>query len=210
MTHICLGSGNGSGNGLSSGLRQAIIWTSASMLLIGPLGTNFNEILIGIQKFSFKKMPLKMSSEKWRPFCLNLNVLTHCGLVMPYGISELHHHQTGLLPVWGQVITSTNTNFFSIEPPEYISMKFYTKFKHFQSSKFVWKNCLQNGDHFFQASVWQLTWAWFSIKISCYQYRKSHCGDNTILRPSYLHNGFSYTGKTISLYWISTLKSFFR
>ena len=32
---------------------------------------------------------------------------------------------------------------------------------------------------------------------SC-QYRKSHCGDKTILRPSYLHNGISYTGKLTS------------
>ena len=36
-----------------------------------------------------------------------------------------------------------------------------------------------------------------------YQYRKSHCGDKTILRPSYLHNGISYTGKMASLYWFS-------
>ena len=35
-----------------------------------------------------------------------------------------------------------------------------------------------------------------------YQYRKSHCGDKTIWRPSYLHNGISYTGKMTSLYWI--------
>ena len=35
-----------------------------------------------------------------------------------------------------------------------------------------------------------------------YQYRKSHCGNKTILRPSYLHNGISYTGKTTCLYWI--------
>ena len=42
----------------------------------------------------------------------------------------------------------------------------------------------------------------FNIKMSSYQYRKSHCGDKTILRPSYLHNGISYTGKTLSLYWI--------
>ena len=35
-----------------------------------------------------------------------------------------------------------------------------------------------------------------------YQYRKPHCGDKTILRPSYLHNGVSYTGKMASLYWI--------
>ena len=35
-----------------------------------------------------------------------------------------------------------------------------------------------------------------------YQYRKSYCGDKTILRPSYLHNEISYTDKRISLYWI--------
>ena len=38
--------------------------------------------------------------------------------------------------------------------------------------------------------------------MTSYQYRKSHCGDKTILRPSYLHNGISYPGKTTSLYWI--------
>ena len=43
---------------------------------------------------------------------------------------------------------------------------------------------------------------WFNIKMLSYQYRKSHCRDKTILRPSYLHNGISYTGKTASLYWI--------
>ena len=37
-----------------------------------------------------------------------------------------------------------------------------------------------------------------------YQYRKSHCGDKTVVRSSYLHNGISYTGKMASLYWIST------
>ena len=41
---------------------------------------------------------------------------------------------------------------------------------------------------------------WFNIKMTSYQYRKSHCGDKTILRPSYLHNGISYTGKMTSLY----------
>ena len=77
VTHICVVKLTifGSDNGLSPGRRQAIIWTNAGILLIGPLGTNFIEILIGIQTFSFKKMHLKMSSEKWRPFCLGLNVL---------------------------------------------------------------------------------------------------------------------------------------
>ena len=46
---------------------------------------------------------------------------------------------------------------------------------------------------------------WFNINMSSYQYIKSHCGDKTIWRPSYLHNGISYTGKMISLYWITDL-----
>ena len=45
----------------------------------------------------------------------------------------------------------------------------------------------------------------FNIKMTSYQYRKSHCGNKTIIRPSYLHNGISYTGKTTSLYWIGAL-----
>ena len=77
MMHICVGKLTiiGSDNGLSPGWRRAIIWTNARILLIWPLGTNFNEILIGIQTFSFKKMRLKMSSAKWRPFCHGLNML---------------------------------------------------------------------------------------------------------------------------------------
>ena len=38
----------GSNNGLSPIRRQAIIWTSAGLLSIGPLGTNFSEILTKI------------------------------------------------------------------------------------------------------------------------------------------------------------------
>ena len=34
-----------------------------------------------------------------------------------------------------------------------------------------------------------------------YQYRKSDCGDQTVVRSSDLHNGISYTGKIASLYW---------
>ena len=77
VTYICVGKLTiiGSDNGLSPWRRQAIIWTNAGILLIGPLGTKFSENLIGIKTFSFKKMPLKMSSAKWRQFCLGLNVL---------------------------------------------------------------------------------------------------------------------------------------
>ena len=54
--------------------------------------------------------------------------------------------------------------------------------------------------------LWLLmTWARFNIKMPSYQYRKSHCGDKTVVRSSYLHNGISYTGKTTSLHWIRSL-----
>ena len=66
----------GSDNGLPPDWRQAIIWKNAGILLIGPLETNFSEIVIKIHTLSFKKMHLKMSSGKWRPFCLGLNVLS--------------------------------------------------------------------------------------------------------------------------------------
>ena len=38
----------GSDNGLLPGRHQAIIWTNAWILLIGPLGTDFNEFVIEI------------------------------------------------------------------------------------------------------------------------------------------------------------------
>ena len=44
------------------------------------------------------------------------------------------------------------------------------------------------------------------MRMTSYQYRKSYWEDNTILRPSYLHNGISYIGKTTSLYWIRAQK----
>ena len=73
-------------NGLSPGWRQAIIWINAGILLIGPLGTSFSEILFEVHTVSFKKIHLKMSSGEWRPFCLGHKVLTHLS-----GVSELIH-----------------------------------------------------------------------------------------------------------------------
>ena len=90
VTHICIGklTNIGSDNGLSPGRHEAIIWTNAGMLLIGPLGTNFSEMLIEIHTFSFKKIHLNMSSEKWRPFYLGLNVLTATVLYCIYSIPQ--------------------------------------------------------------------------------------------------------------------------
>ena len=76
MTHICVNKITiiGSDNGLLPGRRQAIIWTYDGILLIRLLGTNFSEILIEIDTFSLTKIHFQMSSGKWRPFCLGLNV----------------------------------------------------------------------------------------------------------------------------------------
>ena len=62
VTQICIGNSIiiASHNGLSPDRRQAIIWTSAGILLITPLGTNFREMFremfIKILTFSLKKM----------------------------------------------------------------------------------------------------------------------------------------------------------
>ena len=53
---------------------QAIMWTNAWILLIGPLEKYFNEISIRLQQFLFIKMSLKVSSAKCLPFCVSLNV----------------------------------------------------------------------------------------------------------------------------------------
>ena len=84
MAHICVSKLTiiGSDNGLSPGRRQAITWTNVGILLIGPQGTNFIVIWIEIQILLFKKMHLKMSSAKWGPFWLGLNVLNDCWSVM--------------------------------------------------------------------------------------------------------------------------------
>ena len=79
VTHICIRKLSiiGSDNGLSPGRRQSIIWTNAGILLIGPLGTNFSEILIEIQTFFIEKNALehvvwKMSAILSRPQCVKM------------------------------------------------------------------------------------------------------------------------------------------
>ena len=56
VTHICVNKLTiiGPDNGLSPGRHQAIIWTNAGILIIGPLGTNFSKILIEIHTFSLE------------------------------------------------------------------------------------------------------------------------------------------------------------
>ena len=57
VKHICGSSLTiiGSDNGLAPTRRQAIIWTNAGILWIGPLGTNLSEILTKITHFHSRK-----------------------------------------------------------------------------------------------------------------------------------------------------------
>ena len=124
MTHVCVSKLIiiGLNNGLSPGRRQAILWTNAGILLIGPLGTNFSEILIEIHVFSFKKMHLKMSSGKRRPFCLSLNVLTNKLLINRDAMILMWCHHNEWMsqwgqPGWGQMIYITSYNHGNMNPP---------------------------------------------------------------------------------------------
>ena len=72
---VNFGSGNGS---IGTVMPQTIPWVNVytvCAMKIGSVGTNFSEILIRINIFSFKRVHLKMSSAKGWPFCLGLNVL---------------------------------------------------------------------------------------------------------------------------------------
>ena len=78
MTHICISNLTifGSDNGLSPGRRQAIIQTTAGILLIGPLGTNCIgfEIKIHIfflQENIFENFVWKMTTMLSRSGCVN-------------------------------------------------------------------------------------------------------------------------------------------
>ena len=100
MTHICVSKLTiiSSDNDLSPGRRQVIIWTNAGILLTGPLGRNFSEILIEIGTFSFKKLHLKVSSAKRRPFCLGLNVLNmHVSVLLCFSCNSVHVDFTHIL-----------------------------------------------------------------------------------------------------------------
>ena len=107
VTQICVSKFTiiGSDNGLTPGRHQAIIWTNAGILLIGPLGTNFSEILIGIQTFSLSKMHLKMSSAKWHLFGIGLNGLSKSVLLFgKYELQKYFHEKKNFYQILVQKV----------------------------------------------------------------------------------------------------------
>ena len=101
VTHICVSKLTiiGPDNGLSPGRHQAIIWTNAGILLIGPLGTNFSvkfnlNSKIFIQENALENVVCEMASILSRPQCVKINVNIGWG--------------NALVPYRCQAITSTN------------------------------------------------------------------------------------------------------
>ena len=154
VTHICVVELAiiGSDNSLSPGRRQAIIWTNAGILLIGPLGTNFTVILIEILLFSFKKMRLKVSSAKWRPFCLSLNVLN---LVSKDDSLKLSlHKEPRIIFYWNHVFCRC----FQVNYTRHISLflgRFKLKYILFYYFKRVC-TCPRKVDNIWGMNVWYL------------------------------------------------------
>ena len=125
VMHICISKLTiiGSDNGLSPGRHQAIIWTNAGLLLTGPLGTKYSEILIEIHTFSYQKLHLKMLSAKWQQFCHHLNVLRlklpcyiypcstkHCGrgMMFPEQLNVFYVKVTSSAILWLIILNSCN------------------------------------------------------------------------------------------------------
>ena len=84
VTYICVGKLTifSLDNGLSPDRHHAIISTNDGIfltMLIGPLGTNFSQILIKINTMSFKKMHLKMSSDS----CCEMDISSRPQYVKP-------------------------------------------------------------------------------------------------------------------------------
>ena len=127
MTHICVANRTiiGSDNGLSPGRRQVIIRTNAGILLIVPLRTNFSENLIGIQPFAFKKMHLKMSSAKWRPFRLGLNELRYVAWWAPLGLLNKVSISSNGLRWLGRDYSSSNDH--QVDTPYHIDYIYIEK-----------------------------------------------------------------------------------
>ena len=89
-------------HGSSTPWRQAIIWSSAEILLTGPLGTNFSEMSIEIHIFSLKKFHLKMPTAKWRPFSLGLNVFIQTAVLSSFHSAGSDHYRRQPEQHWRQ------------------------------------------------------------------------------------------------------------
>ena len=126
----------GSSNGLLPVWHQAITWTSADLLSMGPLGKKINETRIKIKHF--------LSTYCIQKCCLwNIVVLFSFQYVNSLRLSDaytsINYTTIGSdNPLSEQIMVCCQ-----LRPKENVVMKFSLKFKSFHSRKCIWKCCLQ-------------------------------------------------------------------
>ena len=133
VTHICVCKLTiiRSNNGLSPDRHQAIFWTNAGLLSIGSLGTNFSEILIKIQNFSFTKMHMKISSAKLWPFCPRGDELKTSHICIEGYPSEIIGCMIETVFVWSHCgWWCTAAKYWNIYAPKMQFMYSVTNWKH--------------------------------------------------------------------------------
>ena len=96
-------------------------------------------------------------------------------------------------------ISCSNTSLGSITIKSIFSVQSYAAF----SAHLYLQLCEHTSNEILQMT--SRSEPWFNIKVLFYQWTKCRCGDKTVLRSSYLHNGISCTGKMTSQYWTRAL-----
>ena len=185
--HICISKLTiiGSDNGLLPGRCQTMIWTNDGILLIWILGTNSSEILSKIHTFSFKKIHLKVSSVKWRPFCLRFNVSNQARASLRQWISGWYTPNTGVWIKWDSIAWPGSWRSYA-QPLEWWSSLYSSKMK---------SNSVTDNQNLFLVTVKdpnQLTTktqenrTHINIKTVFPRYGDSHVKDKMVARPYYL------------------------
>ena len=139
-----------SDNALSPGRHQAIIWTNAGILLIGPLGTNFSENSIEILTFSFTKNAIESvvcemaailswpqwvnlvqcQPHKWRKCTVAKSSSCQAKWCLMYSLCQCQSFYGCCLTHWGQdkmaaVSQTTFSNAFSLMKMVEFRLKFH-------------------------------------------------------------------------------------
>ena len=176
-----------SDNGLSPGRRQAIIWTNAGILLIGPLGTNFSEILSEFKYFHSRKcsenVVCEIVSILSRPHCVNSRIyftLTPLDELKTKTFKCLHLKmklQPKMLEYASQLLCSSVE--FHLTLRGIFQTTFRNAFKRTKktdliSLKFVYKDRIEN--HVTDYLLNQWWWSWLTnICITMHQGVRSLC-----------------------------------
>ena len=133
--------------------RQAIIWTNAGILSYGPLGTKLQ------WNHFIQEMHLKMSSGKWRPFCLVFCLLLK--VIPSFFRTSLYHIRI----LWYYFRKTTRYHEYAVTWPCYIPKNIMRHSSLIQStSNISWQKNYYAKKHIWMKSV---TWKCDRDKYIC-------------------------------------------